>query len=149
MSALLMPYLLGIAMLFAKPARGTALLERRDKRAAIRAHEIAEKSKVVRRDGLHTCRLVPGCTEKEKHETAHVQSKGAGGDHSLRTSTANMLRACIFHHRGSISLHSGMLRVEFLSELGADGPIATWQQDERGGWFMVGREIAVGAWEKD
>jgi hypothetical protein len=35
-----------------KPAKGSALMDRRQKRAEIKAHEATEKAKVVKRDGL-------------------------------------------------------------------------------------------------
>ena len=129
----------------AKPAKGTALLERRQRRAARNTYEKAEKAKVVARDGAHYCRLVPGCREKEKHETAHVRSKSISQD----SSSANMLRACIFHHRGDWSLHSGDLRVEFLTDKGANGLIAVWSKSPERGEYMVAREVRVGNWERD
>lgn len=134
---------------FPKPAKGTVILERRDKRAAIRTHETTEKAKVVKRDGMHSCRLIPGCIEKEKHETAHVFDKGMGGDHGHRSDASLMLRACLFHHRGSRSMHSGDIRVELLTERGTDGPIEVWMKDERGGWFMCKREVACNVSERD
>ena len=133
----------------AKPARGSHILARRQKRADLKAHEGREKARVVRRDGLHSCRLVPGCREKEKHETAHLDDKGMGGDHGIRTTADRMIRACFWHHQGVWSLHSKDLRVECLTDAGTDGPIEVWGQDEYGGWFMVKREIAVGISERD
>lgn len=132
-----------------KPAKGSALLERRAARAAIVAHEKAEKAKVVTRDGAHTCRLVPHCAEREKHETAHIEDKGIGGDHGLRTSADTMLRACLFHHQGRWSLHSGDLRVEYLTDDKCNGPIDVYGKDEKGDWYVVKHEIAAGVTERD
>lgn len=133
-----------------KPPRGTSRLERRDRKAAIKAHEASEKAKVVKRDGAHYCRLVPGCTEKEWHNTAHLEDKGMGGDHGLRTDAAIMVRSCFFHHQGEWSLHSGDLWVEYLTAERANGPIEVWsKQPETGVPYVVGREVAVGVWEKD
>lgn len=132
-----------------KPAKGSLLEERRARRARIEADEKAAKAAVVRRDGLHTCRLVPGCTEREKHETAHIADKGMGGDHGVRSTTGNMIRACLFHHRGQWSLHSGDLRVDCLTPLGADGAAEVWGKDSLGIWYLVKRETACGVTEKD
>lgn len=135
-------------MLYPKPAKGTALLERREKRAAIKAHEHAEKAKVVKRDGSKVCRLVPGCTEKEKFETAHVNDKGMGGDHGIRSTADQMIRSCFFHHQGVFSLHSGDLRVEMLTPEGTNGPIEVWAQGDQG-WYLLKRETACGQTERD
>ena len=132
-----------------KPPKGTALLERRQKRAAIVSHEAEEKAKVVKRDGLHTCRLVPGCRERERHETAHLDAKGMGGDHGIRTTADRMIRACFFHHQGAWSLHSMDLRVECLTPAGTNGPIEVWARDEDERWYLLKRETACGQTERD
>jgi hypothetical protein len=133
----------------AKPAKGTATLERRGKRAEIRTHEQTEKAKVVKRDGAKVCRLVPNCPEKERFETAHLDDKGMGGDHGNRTTADRMIRSCLFHHQGVWSLHSKKLRVECLTERGTDGPIEVWGEDANGQPYMVKRESAAGVLERD
>ena len=133
-----------------KPPKGTALLERRDAKAKIRSHEQTNKAKVVKRDGAKVCRLVPGCQEREHFETAHVNNKGMGGDRGIRSTADQMLRACLFHHRGGWSLHSGDLRVEVLTEAGTDGPIEVWAKDAAtGGEYLVKREVRCGEVERD
>lgn len=133
-----------------KDSREDAERKRRQRKADIRTHEQREKATVVTRDGSHYCRLVPGCSERQKFETAHLDDKGMGGDpKQLRTVACLMLRACFFHHQGNWSLHSHDLRVDFLTPEGADGPIEVWGRDSTGRWFMVGRESAVGSWERD
>lgn len=134
---------------FPKDSKEDGVLRRRQQRAELEAHEKKEKAKVVKRDGSHVCRLVPGCQEREKHETAHLDDKGMGGDHGLRTLAELMVRSCFFHHQGKWSLHSGDLRVVYLTELKANGPIEAWGKDQNGQWFMLGRETAVGQWERD
>lgn len=135
---------------FPKPTREDRVLEKRQRRTAIETHEATEKAKVVRRDGAHYCRLVPGCKERELHETAHLDDKGMGGDpQGLRTQAETMIRACFFHHQGKWSLHSGALRVEYLTPAKANGPIEVWAKDQSGGEYLVGRERAVGMWERD
>lgn len=131
-----------------KPPKGTALIERRKQKAERVAFEQAEKDKVRKRDGAHYCRLVPGCTEKEKHETAHLHDKGMGGDQGLRSTADQMLRACFFHHQGETSLHSGALRVVCLTPEGTNGPIEVWCK-VGGAEYLLGRESAVCQWERD
>lgn len=132
-----------------KPAKGSALLDRRDRKAKIVAYEKQQKAKVVQRDGSHTCRLVSGCTERTHHETAHVHDKGMGGDHSLRSSSADMVRSCLFHHRGAWSLHSGDIKVEMLTEAGADGPIEVYGKDKHEQWYLLKREVRCNEVERD
>lgn len=133
-----------------KPAKGTARLEHRERRAAIKSHEAAEKAKVVKRDGAHYCRLVPGCREKQWHETAHLDDKGMGGDHGLRSDASLMIRSCFFHHQGDWSLHSKDLWVEYLTPQKAHGAIQVWSKHpETGQPYVVGTERAVGVWARD
>jgi hypothetical protein len=133
---------------FMKPPKGSYKLEREKAKTALKSSEQAEKTKVRIRDGAAYCRLVPRC-RFDQHETAHIFSKKMGGDHGKRSIAALMLRSCWYHHRGPWSLHSSDLRVEFLTERKADGPIATWGLDEQGREYLVGRESAVGIWERD
>ena len=132
-----------------KQPKGSALLERREKRAAIKTHEQKQKALVVKRDGAKVCRLVPNCPEREKFETAHLDDKGMGGDHGIRTTADRMIRSCFFHHQGAWSLHSKDLRVDCLTDAGTDGPIEVWGKDANGEWFMVKRESAPGVLERD
>lgn len=133
-----------------KPAKGTALLERRENRAAIKAHEAEQKAQVVKRDGSKHCRLVPHCTEREKFETAHLDDKGMGGDHGIRTTANSMIRSCFFHHQGPWSLHSKDLRVEYLTDRGTDGAIEVWGRDQKtGAWYSVKKESACGVEDRD
>ena len=133
-----------------KPSKEASELARRTQKAHRRIYERQQKAAVVRRDGRHTCRLVPGCLEREKFETAHVEAKGMGGTPSgIRNHQSNTLRACFFHHQGRWSLHSGDLRVEYLTPHGTDGPILVWGTVSDGQWGIVGREVAVGHWEQE
>lgn len=136
--------------LLPKPAKGSAFLERREKRAKVKAHETAEKAKVVKRDGQKACRLVPHCPEREKFETAHLDDKGMGGDHGLRTDAAIMIRSCLFHHQGRWSLHSKDIRVEYLTPEQANGPIEVWGREPISGqWYCIKRESSCGVSERD
>lgn len=123
-----------------KPAKGTALIARRERRRAILAHERIEKAKVRRRDVV--CRW-PGCTNcrdyKPRLEVAHLDAKGSGGDHGIRTRADRMVLLCYLTHQGVVSLHSGDLRIEPLTTRGTDGPCRFWQQTEAG-WRVVHTE---------
>ena len=120
-----------------KPERGSALRRLLAQRAETRRLERAAKLAVIARDGSRTCRLVPGCRERRRFETAHLEAKGAGGDHGRRSSTANMVRACVEHHRGAVSLHSGLLKVACLTDRGADGPIAVFRHMGAGYFIRI------------
>lgn len=132
-----------------KLSREEGIRQRRAAKAKVRSDEQEEKAKVVKRDGAHYCRLIPMCDERQLHETAHLNDKGMGGDHGIRSTADQMLRSCFFHHRGDWSLHSNDLRVELLTDEGTNGPIEVWGRLSTGEWYMVGRETAVGVWERD
>ena len=108
-----------------KPARGSARLERHLKRRAIEQLERHEKTKVRRRD-RGRCRW-PSCEHmvyRPPLEVAHLDAKGMGGDHGIRSRSDQMILLCQSHHRGSTSLHSGDLRIRPLTDRGTDGPCA-------------------------
>lgn len=137
------------ALPLGKDSREDGKRKRNAVKHAILAHEKAEKARVVKRDGKHTCRLVPNCIERGPYETAHLDNKGMGGDHGRRSVSALMIRACFAHHRGNWSLHSNDLRVEYLTSDQANGPIEVWGKDKLGVWYLLGRETAPGQWERD
>jgi hypothetical protein len=123
-----------------KPAKGTTLLERREKRQAYRRAEEAIKASVRQRDGSR-CR-VPGCME-QKHgvrlEVAHLDHKGRGGDKQLiRTRADRMLCLCFLHHQGAVSHHSRDLRIEPETAAGTDGLCAFFVSDEQKKWRFLG-----------
>lgn len=62
------------------------------------------------------------------NELAHLEAKGMGGNpDDSRNTTANTICCCKDCHRGPRSLHSGHLKWRFLTDQGADGPMAfTW-----------------------
>jgi hypothetical protein len=101
---------------------GTTLQqERQSKRKATKAQTDAVRRDVYRRD-RYRCRI-PGC--KEDHiELVHLDPKGMGGDHGIRTTTQNAIAGCRDHHTGPRSIHSGEIEVIPLTSAGADGPLA-------------------------
>lgn len=123
-----------------KPAKGTALLERRTKQRQLDAHEKAEKAKVRKRD--QSCRW-PGCGCRALRmplEVAHLRSKSLGGP----SDTADMMLLCRLRHQGAESLHSQDLRIEPLTPNGADGPCAFYRLRESGRWECIGVESTIG-----
>lgn len=135
---------------FTKPAKGSALLERRGRKAERNSHEKAEKRAVMLRDG-HQCRW-PACefrSLKVRIEAAHVMGhKGWGGNPANDRSERHMMLAlCFLHHQGAVSLHSGDLRVESMTERHTDGPMAFYRKAESGKWVCVAVESAIGVSE--
>lgn len=122
----------------AKPSKGSALIERREKRKAIVAFENTEKAKVRIRD--KQCRW-PDCDYCRKYkpslEVAHLHDKGIGGDHGNRSTADQMVLLCALRHQGPVSLHSGMARIEPVTARGANGPLKFLVQDEQRGWCVV------------
>lgn len=126
-----------------KPAKGTALIERRERRRAVEAFEDAEKHKVRIRDRMQ-CRW-PQCGYCRRYKNltlhcAHIYGKGIGGDHGFRSTADNMILLCSLRHEGPISLHSGDCRIEPVTDRGADGPCRFWINDEQRGWTVIHTE---------
>jgi hypothetical protein len=142
-----------------KPAKGTATVARQAKRTDIKKHEREVKEAITRRDGQKVCRLDPNCQHVKKGvrvEGVHLDSKGMAGDHGVRTQSDLMLRGCFIHHQGVRSIHSGDLRVKFLTAKKADGPIALLRKEvefigatrrRREVWVEFAREKAINVWE--
>lgn len=125
-----------------KPAKGSALIERREKRKALDAFEEAEKHKVRIRDRMR-CRW-PDCGYCRRYKNlqlhvAHIVAKGMGGSAS-RNVASNMILLCALRHEGPISLHSGDCRILPLTTLGTDGPVMFEINDEQKGWTVIHAE---------
>jgi hypothetical protein len=109
-------------------------------RTRLRSSEKSAKADAKRRD--FPCRW-PGCDCAKRGlrgEAAHIQGKGMGGDHGLRTTAANLAFLCHRRHQGPRSLHSGDLRIEPLTERGMDGPVAFYERGEDGVLYVVRQE---------
>lgn len=125
----------------AKPAKGSALIERKDRAKEIRAHEDAEKAKVRKRD--KHC-IWPRCENcqvyKPRLECAHGQAKGMGGDHGERSDADNMSYVDYLTHQGPHSIHSGHRRIRPLdAKLGHNGPRACEERETLDSpWLLVG-----------
>jgi len=91
-------------------------------RKAQNANTRAVREAVFARDD--TCRI-PWCEGWQVVEMAHLDAKGMGGDPvGARTTTANCICCCPLHHQSARSLHSGHIKYTFLTDKGADGPMA-------------------------
>lgn len=107
-----------------KPAKGTAAKAKRARRAAIERAEIKAKEAAKARDEW-TCRRCRRSTLDlvETMEAAHIDDKGMGGDHGLRSSQASdYVTLCADCHRGPRSVHSGHVRIVVGPQRG-DGPV--------------------------
>lgn len=129
-----------------KPQRGSAILARDKADAERKQHEREVADAVKKRDGYK-------CRWPEAHkcrggvlEAAHLRDKGMGGDHGIRTFTANEITFCPWiHRRGPESIHGKQLKVEpETAGAGANGPCSFWKKDDAGEWFMVARELHIG-----
>lgn len=111
---------------FAKEPSPKAL--KRQRRTALNENTAEVRAAVFERDAGN-CRI-PWCSVHlipfltNTNELAHLKGKGIGGDHGLRTTTENCIVACREHHRGDRSLHSTHIQWRFLTDAGANGPMA-------------------------
>ena len=127
---------------FPKPAKGSALIARREKRKHLDALEDAEKHTVRIRDRMQ-CRW-PGCEYCRRYKSltlhcAHIHDKGMGGDHGVRSTADQMILLCSLRHEGPISLHSGDCRITPITAQGTNGPCRFEIQTEAG-WKIVHTE---------
>lgn len=122
-----------------RPAKGTARAEKLAERAKLDFIEKTAKRCSKVRDG-HRCRF-PGCTTNLRQwrlESAHIWTKGMGGDHGFYSADQkHFVSLCFLHHQGARSIHSGDLRMVMGSERLGDGPVLFEELTERG-WVAVG-----------
>ena len=133
----------------ATPAKVTRAKQRTERK------RLEDRHKAIVRKRDKRCRFpLCGCQRyKLACEVGHLVHKGMGGNPAGDRSTpSGMVYLCQHRHRRSrISIHAGTLRIEPLTDRGADGPLK-WAVDgtslpERvgtSGWVEVGRETAVG-----
>lgn len=123
-----------------KPGRGTALIERRQRRLDEDAHEKRQKAIVRARD--LSCRW-PGCECKRLRlplEVAHVVAKSLGGS----SDADNLILLCVTTHRGTVSLHSGDLEVRPQhAGRGTNGPCDFYRLRD-GRWACIASERHIG-----
>lgn len=133
-----------------KPAKGSALIERRERRAEVEAYEEGEKRAVRLRD--KRCRW-PHCANCKaftpRLEVAHVIAKGMGGDHSLKSSRDQMVLIDYLTHQGRDGLEQHGRKIEPLTDQGTDGPCAFYVADGVGGWILVAEETSIGVYRRD
>lgn len=124
-----------------KPAKGSGLIERKERRREIVTSEEREKDRVRKRDVR--C-IWPDCENcrrfKPRLEVAHGVSKGMGGDHGMRSTADNMSLLDFLTHQGAHSIHSGHKRVRPLNKtLGHNGPRACEERETLASpWLLKG-----------
>lgn len=128
-----------------KPAKGTALLQARERRASRVAAEQKVMQAALRRDE-HKCR-VPRCEYASKKlpiDPAHKVHRGIGGDpRGTRTTLDTIIGLCRIHHG---QYDQGVLVIEPLQEaLGFNGPCAYYVPAEDGSRLVcIGVERVIG-----
>jgi hypothetical protein len=123
-----------------RPKPGTAAKARRARKAYNDRAERIAKETAKGRDRW-TCRRCHRSTLDlmETVEAAHINSKGMGGDHGLRSSTsADYVTLCRSCHQGPRSVHSGHVVIECGPARG-DGPVTFIEADPR----HVGRYVVA------
>lgn len=122
---------------FPKPARGTAYLEGRTRRAARRNAEQSVMRAAKKRDG-GKCRR-PGCKGTFEGlrlpiDACHGVHRGAGGnpDGSRTAETRQIISLCRWHHS---RWDAHLMRIDPLTDAGFDGPCAFYDRDEETGEF--------------
>jgi hypothetical protein len=134
-----------------RPSRGTGRRERRERKTKAEAHLDDQKAIAKKRDE-YKCRW-PGCKcskgrYKPLLESAHIVDKSLGGSDE----TENLMTICDNRHRGTPSLHSKDLKIEKLSDKGANGLLSFYAKNqETGEWEHVFTEkyIAVSTTKGD
>lgn len=128
---------------FAKPLKGTATLERRQRRADVTSHERREMDAAKRRD--HGKCRVPRCEyapKKLRIDACHQIHRGMGGNPAKdRTTRATVISLCVVHH----GLYDrGELDIEPLTDQHFDGVCAFYAVDgQRREHYATERIIGV------
>ena len=142
-----------------RPKENSMRDERREKRAERIDYERGNKRLAKARDG-HRCRWPQKHTCEGPIESSHVfEHKKMGGDPAMdRSETRGLMTFCRGIHRTfEASIDGKDLRVEPLTDKGADGPcrflarvpyhdIATGNTGDE--WIEIARERAVGVLER-
>jgi hypothetical protein len=121
----------------AKPARGTSLLERHQRKLDAAAIEKREKAAVKAWAG-HRCRWPEKHTCLGGLDAAHLVDASLGG----AMERTNLVTLCAWiHRRGPESIHGKQLRMEAETALGSYGAMAFYRRGEDGTFYCVGREV--------
>jgi hypothetical protein len=131
---------------FPKPGKGSHRVAKIKNTLNREAEEVAAKREAKARDHGR-CRWPhergeKGLCRRMRVEVAHCLSKSLGGANLPE----NLITLDAGIHQGSVSLHSGDLRVKFLTPDKADGPCA-FEAKKGGRWIEIGRESSVGVLE--
>lgn len=136
--------------MFPKPAKGSGLIERKEKRKDVEAAEELQKRIVRLRD--HVCRW-PKCENcrryKPRLEVAHLDAKGFGGDHGYRSDASEMILLDYLTHQGYLGLEQHGKRIVPLTKDGTNGPCEFYATGDDGRMYLVAREVSIGIYERD
>ena len=120
---------------FPKPAKGTAYLASKERRADRRDAEQREMHAALVRD-KRQCRI-PGCTGKFRglelaKDAAHIfRHRGMGGNPALdRTHRSDIACLC---RRCHAMLDGGLLEIQPITDAGTDGALAFFRKHEETG----------------
>lgn len=132
---------------FPKPLRGTALLEKRERRAQQQKHEKAEMHAALVRDKMQ-CRLGKLCDFAARHKVlpvdpAHLTHRGMGGNKKLdRTTRQTVVALCRLAHG---QWDAGLIDLRPLTDAGFDGPVSFhWKHPETGELVQFAAETVIG-----
>ena len=135
---------------FPKPAKGTALIESRERRKFIVDAEDTAKDDVRFRDKRCRWPFCENCRKyKPRLEVAHIRAKGMGGDHGARSDASQMILLDFLTHQGADGLEQHGRRIEPLTDRGTWGPCEFWATDAEGGWYLVATEYAPFCFVRD
>jgi hypothetical protein len=128
-----------------KPSRGQRVLDKEERDAAAKKHELEVKKAVKLRDGR--CRWPEAHKCRGLLEAAHILDASLGG----AMESGNLVTLCAWiHRRGPESIHGKQLDIDIEDiKAGANGPLSFWKQSETGEYYMVKRETAPFQYEKD
>lgn len=135
--------------LLVKPARGTARLERKARKAQAKQQEDEAIAAAKKRDHRR-------CRWPRKHECrgglegAHVfKHRGMGGNPAGDLTTrATILTVCAEIHRlGPESIDGKQLKVVAETPCGTDGILSFWRKNGDGEYYRVDIECAIGVVE--
>ena len=129
-------------MSFPKPMRGTALIEKRQRRSEAVAHERREMSAAKKRDG-GKCRRPRCAFGNLPVDPAHLRHRGMGGNvKGDRTTRQTVIALCRWHHG---MYDAGDLRIEPLTADDFAGRCEFYERHPETGQFQhVGTERVIG-----
>lgn len=111
----------GVTLGIPKPIKRSTQKRKDDAVDAANTSDV--RAEVFERES-HCCRI-PWCRTALNLEFVHLKAKGMGGNPTMSRTTRQLtICGCNRCHQGVRSLHTGHIKWRFLSDAGADGPMA-------------------------